>query len=161
MTNVCPVCCERIFNHALQLKCCACNVVTHMNVSLLLQKTSNPDFKTNWNGYANHVCYIFSQLITLLTINCIDKAATLNESDMIIHPFEINDTDHASALCEIDLDVHFCNSTDTYLSKCNYFDGSGFAQIISNMAKPNGTLSFCHFSIRSIKSRYIPEMFEF
>ena len=55
-------------------------------------------------------------------VNCIDKAATLNDSDLIFHPFEIYDTDHASPLCEIDPDVHFYNSIDTYLSKCNYFD---------------------------------------
>ena len=41
--------------------------------------------------------------------NYIDNAASLNDSDLIFHPFEINDTDHASPLCEIDPGVHFYN----------------------------------------------------
>ena len=55
----------------------------------------------------------------IAAVNSIDKTATLNDSDIIFHPFEINDTDHISPLCEIDPDLHFYNSIDFHLSKCN------------------------------------------
>ena len=158
MTNVCPVCCKRILNHAFQLKCCACNVVTHMKCITFTPEDQQSLFQNQLEWLCKScLLYIFpfDNIIDdkdfVAAVNCIDKAATVNDSDLIFHPFKINDTDHASPLCEIDPDVHFYNSIDTYLSKCNFFDEYGFAQIVSNMAKPNGTLSFCHLNIRSIK----------
>ena len=87
----------------------------------------------------------------IAAVNSIDKTATLNDSDIIFHPFEINDTDHISPLCEIDPDLHFYNSIDFHLSKCNYYEESSFAQIAPNMANLSQSLSLCHLNIRSIK----------
>ena len=131
------------------LKCCACNVVTHMKCITLTPEDQQSLFQNQLEWLCKScLLYIFpfNNIINdknfVAAVNCIDKAATLNDSDLISHPFEINDTDHASPLCEIDPDVHFYNSIDTYLSKCNYFDEYGFAQIVSNVATPNWTLPF-------------------
>ena len=51
----------------------------------------------------------------IAAVNSVDKTATLNDSDIIFHPFEINDIDHISPLCEIDPDLHFYNSIDFHL----------------------------------------------
>ena len=87
----------------------------------------------------------------IVAINIIDKTATLNDSGIIFHPFEINDTDHISPLCEKDPDLYFYNSIDFHLSKCNYYKESSFAPIVSNLVNLSQPLSLCHLNIRSIK----------
>ena len=78
----------------------------------------------------------------IAAVNSIDKTATLNDSDIIFR--------HISPLCEIDPDLHFYNSVDFHLLKCNYYEESSFAQI-ADMANLSQSLSFCHLNIRSIK----------
>ena len=87
----------------------------------------------------------------IAAVSSIDKIATLNDSDIIFHPFEINDTDHIFPLCEIDPDLHFYSSIDFHLSKCNYYEESSFAQIVPSMANLSQSLSLWHLNIRSIK----------
>ena len=83
--------------------------------------------------------------------NSIDKTATLNDSDIIFYQFDINDTDHISPLCEIDSGLHFYDSIDFHLSKCNYYEESCCAQIAPNMANLSQSLSLCHLNIKGIK----------
>ena len=75
---------------------------------------------------------VIDDKVFVAAVNNFDKAATFKDSKLMIHSFEINDTYHASSLCEIDPDVHFYNSIDTYLSKCNYFDKYGSYPIWPN-----------------------------
>ena len=156
MTHICPVCSQRILNHARRLECCACYVLSHMKCITLA-----PDEQQSLYQYQNECKSCLSSIFPFNTIvidkefiaavNSIDKTATLNDSDIIFHPFEINDTDHISPLCEIDPDLHFYNSIDFHLSKCNCYEESSFAQIAPNMANLSQSLSLCHLNIRSIK----------
>ena len=87
-----------------------------------------------------------------LCICNIDKLG-LTDDDLIFHPFESNDNDHKSPLCEIDPDLYFYSSTnfnDTI--QCNYFDETTFneADQIKN-GRIDGALSMCHLNIRSIR----------
>ena len=66
-------------------------------------------------------------------------------------PFELNDKDHRSALCDIDPDLHFYQEFNQATVKCNYYLETKFNDEIS---KPNGTkdvLSLCHVNIRSAR----------
>ena len=66
-------------------------------------------------------------------------------------PFELNDKDHSSALCDIDPDLHFYQEFNQATVKCKYYLETKFNDEIS---EPNGTkdvLSLCHVNIRSAK----------
>ena len=82
----------------------------------------------------------------------IDKLG-LTDDDLIFHPFEFNDNDHRSPLCEIDPDLYFYNSTnfnDTI--QCNYFDETTFKEVDQfKHGRIDGALSMCHLNIRSIR----------
>ena len=72
-------------------------------------------------------------------------------SDKLFMPFELNDKDHSSALCDIDPDLHFYQEFNQATVKCNYYLETKFNDEIS---EPNGTkdvLSLCHVNIRSAK----------
>ena len=160
MTHICPICSQRILNHARRLECCACYVLSHMKCITLA-----PDKQQSLYQYQNEwLCksclstiFPFNNIVIdkefIAAVYSIDKTATLNDSDIIFHPFEINDTDHISPFCEIDHDLHFYNSIDFHLSKCNYYEESSFAQIAPNMANLSQSLSLCHLNIRSIKKK--------
>ena len=162
MTHICPIYSQRILNHARRLECCACYVLSHMKCITLA-----PDGQQSLYLYQNEwLCksclstiFPFNNILIdkefIAAVNCIDKTATQNDSDIIFHPFEINDTDHISPLCEIDPDLHFYNSIDFHLSKCNNYEEISFAQIAPNMANLSQSLSLCHLNIRSIKKIYL------
>ena len=165
MAHLCPVCNKtnkRILNHAYRLRCSACSVVSHMKcVTLAPDEQQFLRQYQNWWLCQSCLLSIFPFNIIVIdkeviaAINCIDKASTLNDSDIIFHPFEINDTDQISPLCEINPDLQFYNSIDPYLSKCNYYEESSFAHIVSNMANLSQPISLCHLNIRSIKIKSI------
>ena len=46
-------------------------------------------------------------------------------------PFELNDKDHSSALCDIDPDLHFYQEFNQATVKCNYYLETNFNDEIS------------------------------
>ena len=67
-------------------------------------------------------------------------------------PFELNDKDHRSALCDIDPDLNFYQEFNQTTVKCNYYLETKFND---EMSEPNGTkdvLSLCHVNIRSARN---------
>ena len=68
-------------------------------------------------------------------------------------PFELNDKDHRSALCDIDPDLNFYQEFNQATVKCNYYLETKFND---EMSEPNGTkyvLSLCHVNIRSARNK--------
>ena len=58
-------------------------------------------------------------------VNHIGKLLSLSASNLLFHPFEINDIDQISPLCDIDPDLYFYNSIDfQLLLHCNYYGES-------------------------------------
>ena len=153
------LCNKRTLNHAYRLRYCACSVVSHMKCVTLApnEQQSLRQYQKEWlcQSCLSSI-FPFNNIVIdnkfIAAINCIDKAQTLNVSDIIFHPFEINGMDHISPLCKKDPDLHFCNSIDPYLSKCNYYEESSFAHIVSNMENLSQAISLCHLNIRSIKN---------
>ena len=86
-------------------------------------------------------------------ISCVSQKSFCYLSDKLFMPFELNDKDHRSALCDIDPDLHFYQEFNQATVKCNYmyYLETKFNDEIS---KPNGTkdvLSLCHVNIRSAR----------
>ena len=81
-------------------------------------------------------------------VNHIDTLSSLNNSDLVFHPFEMND--RISPLSEIDPDLHFYNSIDFHLSRCNYYNEDNFLKLIGKLEK-TWSFSLCHVNIRSVK----------
>ena len=56
-------------------------------------------------------------------------------------PFELNDKDHSSALCEIDPDIHFYQEFNQVTVKCNYYLETKFNEEISEPKRSTDVLS--------------------
>ena len=75
-------------------------------------------------------------------------------SDLILNPFEINDGDYQSPLCDIDPDLCFFNEIEYQVSStCNYFDCESFKKAHYDMKKQYyiDNLALCHLNILSLK----------
>ena len=75
-------------------------------------------------------------------------------SDLILKPFEINDGDHQSPLCDTDPDLYFFYDIEYQVSSiCNYFDCESFKKAHYDMKKQYSidNLALCHLNIRSLK----------
>ena len=133
--NKCPICSRCIRGQSYQIQCNVCCLSNHVNCI-----STNPD---DWNYLINQVndcicCECIRLMLPfnnimdnskfLAAINHIDKPLSLDASNLIFHPLEINDIDHTSPLCDIDPDLYFYNSIDFQLSSnCNYYDESTFS----------------------------------
>ena len=149
----CPICHRRILAHAKQIQCVVCDQKYHMKCitsdSFLLESMS-----AQFQEWYCQACVtttlpfnnIEEEREFLTAINHIDNYFRFIESDLIFHPFELNNSDHSSPLIDIDLDVRFNNNVDFQLSsKCNYHDEMTFCESVSNDNVPHGlTLSMCH-----------------
>ena len=60
-------------------------------------------------------------------------------------PFELNDKDHSSALCDIDPDLHFYEEFNQATVKCDYYLDTKFNEEIT---EPTGSTNFFyHYAI--------------
>ena len=66
-------------------------------------------------------------------------------------PFELNDKDHSSALCDIDPDLHFYQEFNQATVKCNYYLDTKFNEEITEPTGSTNFLSLCHVNIRSAR----------
>ena len=66
-------------------------------------------------------------------------------------PFELNDKDHSSALCDIDPDLHFFQEFNQATVKCNYYLDTKFNEEITEPTGSTNFLSLCHVNIRSAR----------
>ena len=70
-------------------------------------------------------------------------------SEKVFIPFELNDKDHSSLLCDPDPDLHYFNSFNQVLANSNYFTEAYFKEHI-NKCCDKDAFSMCHLNIRSI-----------
>ena len=75
-------------------------------------------------------------------------------SDKLFIPFELNDQDHSSNLCDIDPDLNFYNALNQLTSKCNYYLESSFNSVINKASGTKDLFYLCHLNIRSLKKNY-------
>ena len=157
----CDICLKKFQSHSTKITCCICSKGYHMKCITLC-----PDYTqklteemNNWYCPTCLSCLFPYNLITdendfisaITDISCVSQKSFCYLSDKLFMPFELNDKDHRSALCDIDPDLHFYQEFDQATVKCNYYLETKFNDEIS---KPNGTkdvLSLCHVNIRSAR----------
>ena len=130
----CPICRRRILPHAKQIQCMVCDLKYHMKC-ITLDPFLLETMSSQCQEWYCQVCLtttlpfnnIEGERQFLAAINHIDNYFRFIESDLIFHPFELNNSDHSSPLIDIDPDVCFYNSVDFQLSSnCNYHDEMSF-----------------------------------
>ena len=89
----------------------------------------------------------------LAAINHIDKPVSLNASNLIFHPFEINEIDLRPLFAIL---TRICAFTTALIpgsqsSHCNYYDESTFAGNKTIQTSVHQSLSLCHLNIRSMQ----------
>ena len=158
MANNCPVCYKHIQNHAYKMKCLVCLSTYHLkcisitpNDHIYLREHSHDWYCRNCTRGIFPFNDIDDDKKFVAAVNHIDNISSLNSSDLIFHPFEINDIDHNSPLCEIDPDLCFYDSIDFDLSLCNYYCEFSFIEVVSKVTGSSQLFSLCHLNIRSIK----------
>ena len=157
----CDICLKKFHSHSTKITCCICSKGYHMKCITLC-----PDYTqklteemNNWYCPTCLSCLFPYNLITdendfisaMADISCVSQKSFCYLSDKLFMPFELNDKDHRSALCDIDPDLHFYQEFNQATVKCNYYLETEFNDEIS---KPNGTkdvLSLCHVNIRSAR----------
>ena len=65
-------------------------------------------------------------------------------------PYELNDKDHSSALCDIGPGIHFYQEFNQVTVKCNYYL-TKFNEDIYEPKQSTDVLSLCHVNIRSAR----------
>ena len=90
-------------------------------------------------------------LATITDISCLTDKSLCYLSDKLFMPFELNDKDHSSALCDIDPDIHFYQEFNQGTVKCNYYLETKFNEEISEPKQSTDVLSLCHVNIRSAR----------
>ena len=158
------ICLKKFQSHSTKITCCICSKGYLMKCITLC-----PDYTQklteemkNWYCPTCLSCLFPYNLITdendfisaIADISCVSQKSFCYLSDKLFMPFELNDKDHRSALCDIDPDLHFYQEFNQATVKCNYYLETKFNDEIS---KPNGTkdvLSLCHVNIRSARKNH-------
>ena len=71
-------------------------------------------------------------------------------SDEVFIPFELNDKDHSSLLCDPDPDLHYFNSFNQVKANSNYYTETSFKEHVTKCTNAKDMFSMCHLNIRSI-----------
>ena len=75
---------------------------------------------------------------------------------MLFNPFEVNEDQYYTPLCEIDPDINYYNSIGSHLgTNCNYYYEGHFETALKTKCidiKTRNTLSLCHLNIRSMRA---------
>ena len=69
-------------------------------------------------------------------ISCLSDKYLCYLSDKLFMPFELNDREHSSALCDIEPDLHFYKEFNQVTVKCNYYLDTKFNEEIT---EPKGS----------------------
>ena len=157
----CPTCQRHVLPHAMQVKCSTCHRIYHMKcISLNLNDQSY--IQANRNTW-----YCVSCITTCFPFNHIENDDTFKVeisnldieskdieslSQLLFNPFELNNDDIYSPLCDIDPDVNYYDLLETHVQQCNYYFENSFLPVIQKRLKYNNVFSLCHINIRSLKA---------
>ena len=124
----CPVCDRHVNRHCKQISCSLCCAIYHMKcISLVPNDLSELCQTPTWYcrnclGELFPFNHIEDDKLFVAEINTFGlNAVSINSSfDLLFNPFELNEDDYYSPLCEIDPDVNFYNKISSHLgSSCN------------------------------------------
>ena len=113
----CNICLKKFQSHSKKIRCCICSNGYHMKCITLcpdyIQKLTEE--MNNWYCPTCLSCLFPYNLISdendfisaITDISGESHQSFCYLSDKLFMPFELNDKDHSSALCDIDPDLHF------------------------------------------------------
>ena len=126
----CDICLKKFQSHSTKITCCICSKGYHMKcITLCPDYTQKLTEEMNdWYCPTCLSCLFPYNLITdendfisaIADISCVSQKSFCYLSDKLFMPFELNDKDHRSALCDIDPDLHFYQEFNQATVKCNY-----------------------------------------
>ena len=157
----CWICSHTILQHARNGFCSLCFKHYHLKCISLDPKIIEDIEQNQSTWYCSH-CLMDSFPFNNLEDD-IDFMAAINESpscgslrylsDMIILPFELNDSDHQYGNDCLDPDLNYFSSYNQYISGCNHFVESSFNSEISKSLNKKHNFFLCHLNIRSIRKK--------
>ena len=126
----CLICKKLFLSHPKKVKCCLCLGRYHLNCISLSSDIINyiQDNEQTWYS----LCYL---------------------SEKVFIPFELNDKDHSSLLCDPDPDLHYFNSFNQVQPNSNYYTETSFKEHVTKCTDAKCVLSMCHLNIRSISKK--------
>ena len=65
-------------------------------------------------------------------------------------PFELNDKDDSSLLCDPDPDLHYFNSFNQIQANSNYYTETTFKEHVAKFTDAEDMCAMCHLNTRSI-----------
>ena len=158
----CHICSKSILSHSKTVTCRACSMRFHLNYISLSSDEIN-DIKDNQQTWFCSPCiaevfpfnHIEDDVEFVATIEDITVSGTAMcyLSEKVFIPFELNDKDHSSLLCDPDPDLHYFNSFNQVLANSNYFTETSFKEHI-NKCCDKDAFSICHMNIRSISNKF-------
>ena len=153
----CLICTKPFLSHSKKVKFYVCLGKYHLNCISL----SNENISYIQN---NEQAWFCSMCITeIFPLNNIEdevefaaniEASTLHRNSMcylshkVFIPFELNDKDHSSLLC--DPDLHYFNSFNQVQANSNYYTETTFKEHVTKCTDAKDMLSMCHLNIISI-----------
>ena len=148
----CEIRSRKLQSHSHQILCCVCFNHYHMKCI-----TPSPEDLLKLTNESNE-WYCPTCLSNIFPYNSFggenDFIATITDtfglsdkslcylSDKLFMPFELNDKDHSSALCDIDLDLHFYQEFNQATVKCNYYLDAKFNEEIT---EPKNSTNCYHY----------------
>ena len=130
----------------------------HLNCILLSSEEIN-DIKDNQQTWFCSPCiaevFPFNQIeddvefVATIEDITVSGTAMCYLSEKVFIPFELNDKDHSSLLCDPDPDLHYFKSFNQVIANNNYFTETSFKEHI-NKCWDKDAFSMCHLNIRSI-----------
>ena len=156
----CVIRTKKLLSHAKKIVCCLCKNIHHMKcITLSTEYTEEILHGANtwycgqclssifpFNALENDLDFLSA--IADLTLTNGQSMSYLTEKLFI--PFELNDKDQASVLCDSDPDLHYYNSFNQLISKCDYFLESSFNENYEKLRSSGNVFSLCHMNIRSM-----------
>ena len=155
----CMICFKGILRHARSIQCAFCEMMHHLKCITLCAEFSEQLVSNQELWSCSHCItdmFPFKQIADDTDyISVIEDLASCSSlsylSDKLFLPFEVNDDDHMTNLCNADPDLNFYNSLNQYVSRCNYYLESTFNKAVETYPWANDVLSMCCFNIRGIK----------
>ena len=155
----CLICTKPFPLHSKKIKCCVCLGKYHLNcISLSNENISY--IQDNLQTWFCSMCIteIFPfnniedevEFVANIEASTLPKNSMCYLSDKVFIPFELNDKDHSSLLCDPDPDLHYFNSFNQVQANSNYYTETTFKEYVAKCTDAKDMFSMCHLNIRSI-----------
>ena len=160
----CVTCDKRVLSHAKYLTCILCSSKCHITCLSVDKVCYEHLSKTGWfcpmcnqsifpfNNANNEEEY--KKSLSIFFEDC-DWSNLDGISNLILNPFEINDSDKVPHAFDLDPDLNMFNELGYRLiENSNYFTYDTFNEFITNEPMSNDTLSFIHHNCRSLNRNF-------